>query len=79
MIVNQLIILKENLIALQKANEWFCHSFEICNEIENFNELSIIQLDNLENLTVRYARIVDILFNKVFRSLANMEMAKVKS
>lgn len=79
MMVSEKDLLKENLLALEKADEWFCRSNDICKDIKNFDDLSPDQLEMLESLTARYARLVDILFSKVFRSIARVEMVKVNS
>ncbi len=66
--------LKENLTILNEAISWLNRSFSKCSEIGIKNEYSADELDVFETLTSRYARVVDILIYKVFRSMDEVEM-----
>jgi hypothetical protein len=69
---NQLDILNENLNALNEALKWLERSYNICNKFDT-NNLSSEGMDAFEGLTSRFARVSDILFNKVFRSITYIE------
>lgn len=65
--------LKENLSMLNEALLWFNRSYEKCLKIgvkENYSE---DEFDVFETLTSRYARVADILIQKVFRSIDAVE------
>ena len=69
---SQLDILNENLNALSEALKWLERSYNICNkfDVKNLNNEG---MDAFEGLTSRFARVSDILFNKVFRSITYIE------
>ena len=69
---SQLDILNENLNALNEALKWLERSYNICNKFDT-NNLSSEGMDAFEGLTSRFARVSDILFNKVFRSITYIE------
>ena len=67
-------ILKENISALRDALIWLERSFKICTKIgpkENYDEE---EFDHLENLASRYARVSDIIYQKLFRSIDQVEL-----
>lgn len=67
-------ILKEDLLILSDALKWLLRSFKICKEIgikEDFNEE---EYDSLETLASRFARVSDILLQKIFWSIDNVEL-----
>ncbi len=72
-------ILNENLDMLQKANFWLLKSYGICEKYDLVAELSEEQFDSYEILSSRFGRVADILFNKVFRSIAYYEFAEITS
>ena len=70
---DQVAILNENIDALQDAMKWLKRSFHICDENYNTDELTDEAMDAFEGLTSRFSRVVDVLYSKVFRSLAYLE------
>ena len=70
---DQLAILDENVNALQDSVKWLKRSFHICDENYKTEALSDEAMDAFEGLTSRFSRVVDILFNKVFRSISYLE------
>jgi uncharacterized protein YutE (UPF0331/DUF86 family) len=65
--------LSETLELMKDAVYWFNRSLTICNDIglkENYTEP---ELDNLEALASRFARVVDIIISKVFRAIDKIE------
>lgn len=70
---DQLAILDENVNALQYSVKWLKRSFNICVENSKTEALSDEATDAFEGLTSRFSRVVDILFSKVFRSIAYFE------
>jgi hypothetical protein len=63
-------ILKENSDALNEALSWLKRSYGICKKYDDFTNLNSEAMDAFEALTSRFARTADLIFNKVFRSLA---------
>ncbi|MCF6333104.1 MAG: hypothetical protein L3J11_07450 [Draconibacterium sp.] len=72
-------ILYENIDMLQKANSWLIKSFGICKKYDLSGELSEEQFESYEILSSRFGCVVDILFNKVSRSIAYYEFAEMTS
>ena len=71
---DDVIIFKENLMALRQSMSWLEHSIALCSSIKDFSSLSQSDYDNLELVTARYARYTDLLFNKIFRGIYLIEM-----
>ena len=67
-------ILRQNLESLEKSRFWLNRSFERCQSVELAEELSANDFDTLENLTSRFSRTVDLIVNKVFRSIDAVEL-----
>ncbi len=65
--------LKENLDILDDALSWFNRSYKKCSEIGIKENYTADEFDIFETLTSRYARVVDILIQKVFRSIDAVE------
>ena len=76
---DQLAILDENVNALQDSIKWLKRSFRICDENYKTETLSDEAMDAFEGLTSRFSRVVDILFSKVFRSIAYLEKGETLS
>lgn len=68
-------ILKENITNLNEALKWLDRSFSICSDIDTF-KLNAAGMDAFESFTSRFARVADILFNKVFRSIYYIEQGE---
>ena len=63
-------ILKENSDALNDASLWLKRSYGICKDYDDLTNPNSEAMDAFEALTSRFARTSDLLFNKVFRSIA---------
>lgn len=66
--------LKQTIDQLSDASKWLKRSYGQCQSIELERELSAEQYDALENLSSRFARVTDILINKVYRALDVAEL-----
>ncbi len=68
-------ILQENLTHLKDALKWLDRSFVICDKFD-IQQLNAEGMDAFESFTSRFARVSDILFNKVFRSIYYLEQGE---
>jgi hypothetical protein len=68
-------ILQENLTHLKDALKWLDRSFVICDKFD-IQQLNAEGMDAFESFTLRFARVSDILFNKVFRSIYYLEQGE---
>lgn len=66
-------LLSENTRALQKQLFWLMRSFDIVKQVGLKPDYSLEELDAFENLSSRFARSIDFLIRKVFRSLDDVE------
>ena len=66
-------ILFENLAELEKALYWLKRSYGICKTIGIKEEYEEAEFDAIENLTGRFARVSDMLIQKIFRSIDKIE------
>ena len=64
----------ENLKLFNKSIFWLKKSLQRVKSVENFEKLTEEQLEIIETLMNRYSRAVDILINKVLRSLDCLEL-----
>jgi len=71
----------ENLRFLERNSLWLEKSFSICREYKfsSLEELSEEQLTNLEALSSRFGRSIDILIYKVLRNLDIYELEDVEN
>ncbi|MEO2068331.1 MAG: hypothetical protein ABGX27_02320 [Desulfurobacteriaceae bacterium] len=67
-------IFYENFKLFNKSIYWLKRSLQRIECIENFEKLTEEQLEIIETLMNRYSRAVDILINKVLRSLDYLEL-----
>jgi len=67
-------ILLENLGAMQKSIAWLRRSREMCSRIGVKERTTADEFDDFENLVSRYARSLDVILNKVFRSIDAIEL-----
>lgn len=67
------LILKQNIESLNKQLKWLERSFNICKSIGIKDSYQETELDNFETLSGRFARSIDFLVRKVFRSLDDFE------
>jgi uncharacterized protein YutE (UPF0331/DUF86 family) len=74
MTTNNINLLKKNILSAEASEKWLRRSYLQCEKI-NFNlPLTEDDLDHLEALTSRFARLADILIHKVFRSIELAEL-----
>jgi len=66
-------LLKANIDALHKKLQWLLHSYNLSKDIPLNPPYEIEAFDKLENLSSRYARSIDFLVRKVFRSIDEAE------
>ncbi|HEY8271001.1 MAG TPA: HepT-like ribonuclease domain-containing protein [Pseudobdellovibrionaceae bacterium] len=67
-------ILKESLEELRQAKQWLHHSYSLCKALQINMNMEIESFDKLEALTSRFARLVDLLVNKTFRTIDTLEL-----
>ncbi len=70
-------ILKENIEQLQSSLIWLNRSYIICKDSFDSINPSAESMDAMESLTSRFSRTVDILSNKVIRSIVYIEHGEV--
>lgn len=63
----ELNLLKKELAHLEKAQKVLAETWECCQKIGLKQEYSFIELVHLEALTSRFARLSDLLIQKIFR------------
>jgi hypothetical protein len=66
-------LLRENISALKKQLEWLEYSFNKCTVIGLKENYSNEEFDVFETLSSRFARSIDFLVRRVFRSLDDVE------
>jgi len=65
--------LKETMLKLEETLRWLKRSFNICKEIGIKEKYTEKEFDSFETLTSRFARTIDILIHKLFRSIDAVE------
>lgn len=70
----KITFLKDQMALLEKANSIFEYSYNSCLEIDNKADYNYEELDKLEALTSRFARLSDILIQKIFRLIESLEL-----
>lgn len=70
-----LAILQKELLSMQKANDIVKYSFDLCASFIAKDDYTNAELDHLEALTARFARLSDILIQKIFRLIDSIELA----
>jgi len=69
-----LLLLKEELELLEKAADILSYSFEKCKKIGIKEEYDYDELDRFESLTGRFARLSDLLIQKIFRLIDRIDL-----
>lgn len=64
---------------LHDASRWLSRSHQKCRLFDLQQSLTDDQFDDLENLSSRFARVTDILLNKVYRALDTAELMEAGS
>lgn len=67
-------LLKVEMKILNDAADIFKRSYNICKEIGLKDEYSLEELDHFEALTSRFARLSDILIQKIFRLVEELDL-----
>ncbi|HPI40010.1 MAG TPA: hypothetical protein PLJ21_04350 [Pseudobdellovibrionaceae bacterium] len=67
-------ILLDTMKQAEKSTAWLLRSYNKCRKIDFSKEVVEDDLDQLEALTSRFARLADILIHKVFRSIEISEL-----
>lgn len=68
------LLLKEELQLMEKASTILKYSYDICSKIGIKEEYSFEDLDKFESLTGRFARLSDLLIQKVFRLIDDIDL-----
>jgi hypothetical protein len=68
-------LLREELAGLQLAAEHLDYSVARCLSLSDQKDLLPDQLERLESLTSRFARLVDLLVQRIFRLIDEIELA----
>ncbi len=66
--------LKDQIDLMEKACSIFEYSYKSCLEIDRKSDYNFEDLDKLEALTSRFARLSDILIQKIFRLIESIEL-----
>jgi len=66
-------VLQELQKEASQARQWLSRSYEQCKAIDFSRELLPEELDALEALTSRFARLCDVLLQKIFRAIDRVE------
>ncbi len=74
MTADVLALLRENLQGMRKSVAWLRRSYDKCSRIGVKETYTEDEFDAFENLVGRYARTVDVIVNKVFRSIDAVEL-----
>jgi uncharacterized protein YutE (UPF0331/DUF86 family) len=67
-------VLAENLSSMDKSITWLKRSYSKCSRIGIKESYTEEEFDDFENLVGRYARTIDVIVNKVFRSIDAVEL-----
>jgi uncharacterized protein YutE (UPF0331/DUF86 family) len=67
-------VLRENLNGMRKSVVWLRRSYAKCTRIGVKEDYTEDEFDAFENLASRYARMLDVVLNKVFRSIDAIEL-----
>jgi hypothetical protein len=67
-------IMKKEIDMLEKAENILKHSLELCKNLKKSDSYGIEELDLLESLTARFARLSDILIQKFLRLIDEIEL-----
>jgi uncharacterized protein YutE (UPF0331/DUF86 family) len=70
----QKLLIKQELEILSKAADVLKHSYNDCKNIAAKDTYNIDELDKLEALTSRFARLSDILIQKILRLIDKIEL-----
>ncbi|MCP5108916.1 MAG: hypothetical protein GY950_36370 [bacterium] len=69
-----LLLLQEELQLLDKASDILNYSYEACGKIGIKDDYTYDELDKFESFTGRFARLSDLLIQKIFRLIEGIEL-----
>ena len=67
-------LLRQNIVGLKRSAQWLQRSYDRCSKIGIKTAYSEDEFDAFENLVGRYARTIDMMVGKVFRSIDAVEL-----
>lgn len=70
----KLELLLEELFGLQAAADHLSYSIERCRNLIGQQEMSLEDMERLESLTSRFARLSDLLIQRIFRLIDEIEL-----
>lgn len=70
----QLLLLQTELELMDKATEYLRYSYERCQAIDNQENYTLEELEHFESLTSRFARLSDLLIQKIFRLIDQIDL-----
>lgn len=68
------LLLRESLAKLEDAEKWLRRSYDICRAIGSCETFSEEEYDAFETFTSRFARVSDMILQKVFRNIDKLEL-----
>lgn len=74
MTANERVLLKEQWVLLEKSAEVLRYSMQRCIEIQHQQSFSNQDLERFESLTGRFARLSDLLIQKIFRLIDRLDL-----
>lgn len=66
---NKVLVLKSNLLILDKSVDILAHSLSVCSKIEVKSHYELVELDAFEALCARFARSADLVTQKILPSV----------
>ncbi len=70
----KILFLQTELKLMDKATEYLRYSYKICQTIETKKSYSYEELEHFESLTGRFARLSDLLIQKIFRLIDQIDL-----
>ncbi len=70
----QLLLLKNERELMDQATEYLRYSYGRCQTIENQESYTFEELEHFESLTSRFARLSDLLIQKIFRLIDQLDL-----
>ena len=74
-----LCLLKEELATLESATEILQYSYEICKKIAVKEQPAFDEMDRFEAFTSRFARLNDIIIQKICRLIDRIDLEDIES
>ncbi len=70
----QLLLLQAELALMDKATEHLRFSYQRCQALENKENYTFDELEHFESLTSRFARLSDLIIQKMFRLIDQLDL-----